>query len=222
MPSIFTSIKEITNFPNKFISPFGDDPIVPIYSSVPFLTDKNNCLPCAICGNNSVRNNILKTQAQKFSNFNQSEIKGSDISVGIAECLTQWSPDTSTICQGQSFTQTRTNQCTGEEETRPSIGTAIPNWSAWTPDVSTVCLGTSFQQSRTDLNEKCPSQTQQATGTSAPNWSAWTPDASTVPCNQIFQQTRNDLNGKCGQQNQSATGTNGCGPTLSVLFARWD
>lgn len=221
MPSIFTSTKEITNFPNKFISPFGDDPIVPIYSSIPFSNNQSNCLPCAICGNNSTRNKILKTQAEKFSNYNQSEINKSDISVGIAECLTQWIPDTSTVCQGQAFTQTRTNQCTSQQETRPAIGTAIPNWSAWSPSTSTVCLGTTFQQSRSDINGICSPQTQNATGTSAPNWSAWSPDASTIPCGQVFQQTRTDLNGKCDPQTQNSTGTNGC-QTLSVLFARFD
>lgn len=222
MPSIFTSTKEITNFPNKFISPFGDDPIVPIYSSIPFSNNQSNCLPCAICGNNSTRNKILKTQAEKFSNYNQSEINKSDISVGISpSCWSEWTPSTSTICLGIPFQQSRLNVCTGESENRSSVGTSAPDWSSWSPDASTVCLGSSFQQSRSDLNGKCESQTQTATGTSTPNWSSWSPDASTIPCGQVFQQTRTDLNGKCDPQTQNSTGTNGC-QTLSVLFARFD
>jgi len=207
MPSIFTSTKEITNFPNKFISPFGDDPIVPLFSSIPFKTE-SDCLPCAICGNNSTRNNILKTQAEKFSNYNQNKIDGEDVSVGISySCWLDWTPPASTICFGTPFQQSRSNVCTGESENRSSTGTSEPNWSAWSPDASTVCLGTSFQQSRTDLNEKCGSQTQNATGTSAPNWSAWSPDASTVCLGTSFQQSRTDLNGKCPSQTQQATGT---------------
>jgi hypothetical protein len=83
MPSIITATKEVTSFPNKFISPFGDDPVVPIYSSIPFTTSQNNCLPCAICGSNSTRNNILKTQADKFANYTQTIANPDDILVGF-------------------------------------------------------------------------------------------------------------------------------------------
>lgn len=83
MPSILTATKEVTNFPNKFISPFGDDPIVPIYSSIPFTTNQNNCLPCAVCGSNFERNNILKAQAEKFANYTQNISNMDDISVGF-------------------------------------------------------------------------------------------------------------------------------------------
>jgi hypothetical protein len=83
MPSILTATKEVTNFPNKFISPFGDDPIVPIYSSIPFTTNQNNCLPCAVCGSNFERNNILKAQAEKFANYTQNISSTDDISVGF-------------------------------------------------------------------------------------------------------------------------------------------
>lgn len=83
MPSITTSTKEVTNFPNKFISPFGDDPVVPLYSSIPFTTGQNNCLPCAICGSNSTRNNILKAQADRFANYTQTIANPDDILVGF-------------------------------------------------------------------------------------------------------------------------------------------
>jgi hypothetical protein len=83
MPSIITATKEVTNFPNKFISPFGDDPIVPIYSSIPFTTGQNNCLPCAVCGSNSTRSNILKAQADRFANYTQTIANPDDILVGF-------------------------------------------------------------------------------------------------------------------------------------------
>lgn len=83
MPSILTATKEVTNFPNKFISPFGDDPIVPIYSSIPFTTNENNCLPCAVCGSTFERNNILKAQAEKFANYTQNISNADNISVGF-------------------------------------------------------------------------------------------------------------------------------------------
>jgi len=81
MPSITTARLETTNFPNKFISPFGDDPVVPIYSAIPFTTGQNNCLPCAICGSNFTRNNILKAEAERFNNIQTSN--NEDILVGF-------------------------------------------------------------------------------------------------------------------------------------------
>jgi len=81
MPSITTSKLDTTNFPNKFISPFGDDPVVPIYSSIPFSTGQNNCLPCAICGSNFQRNNILKAEAERFNTIQTSNQE--DILVGF-------------------------------------------------------------------------------------------------------------------------------------------
>jgi hypothetical protein len=83
MPSIITATKEVTSFPNKYISPFGDDPVVPIYSAIPFTTGQNNCLPCAICGSNSTRNNILKAQADRFANYTQTIANPDDILVGF-------------------------------------------------------------------------------------------------------------------------------------------
>ena len=81
MPSITTARLETTNFPNKFISPFGDDPVVPVYSSIPFTTSQNNCLPCAICGSNFTRNNFLTAEAGRFNNIQTSN--NEDILVGF-------------------------------------------------------------------------------------------------------------------------------------------
>ena len=220
MPSIDKAKTRLTEFPNKFISPFADEFLVPVYSSIPFEKKQNECLPCALCGTYNERQDALDQIASQFAGFKQGPI-ADEIFVGITDCWAAWTPDPSTVCLGTTFQQTRQNNCTGQSQNRTSTGTSAPNWSVWTPDTSTVCLGTTFQQTRNDLNGKCGSQTQNATGTSAPNWSAWTPDPSTIPCGQVFQQTRNDLNGKCGSQTQNNTGTNGC-QTLKVLFARFE
>ena len=81
MPSITSSKLDATNFPNKFISPFGDDPVVPIYSSIPFSTGQNNCLPCAICGSSFDRQIILKAEAERFNTIQTSNKE--DILVGF-------------------------------------------------------------------------------------------------------------------------------------------
>jgi len=69
MPSIITASKPVTDFPNKFMSPFGDDVIVPLYSSVPLFNPQNNCIPCAACGNFDTRNIIIQQQAERFQNY---------------------------------------------------------------------------------------------------------------------------------------------------------
>lgn len=50
MPSIYDSTKKITEFPNRYSSPYGNDLVVPVYSSVPITgTAKGECLPCVVC-----------------------------------------------------------------------------------------------------------------------------------------------------------------------------
>ena len=72
--------------------------------------------------------------------------------------VTSWSPAASTVCSGESFTQT--NNCGG---TRSATGTkSCPSGctvSSWSPDPSTYCSGTSFTQT-----SNC-STTRSATGT---------------------------------------------------------
>ena len=69
MPTISTASVQVTNFPNKFISPFGNDPIVPLYSSVPLFNPQNNCLPCVACGNLNARSTIIQQQADRFKDY---------------------------------------------------------------------------------------------------------------------------------------------------------
>jgi hypothetical protein len=59
MPSIQTASIPVTSFPNEFVSPWGNDEVIPLYSSVPLKTPAVGCLPCVVCGNSSVRDQIV-------------------------------------------------------------------------------------------------------------------------------------------------------------------
>ena len=65
MPNIETASVPITSFPNIFISPFGNDNITPLYSSVPLLST-GTCLPCVTCGNSVQRNVSIQNAASKY------------------------------------------------------------------------------------------------------------------------------------------------------------
>jgi len=82
MPSIIDASVKVTEFPNRFVSPFGDDPIVPLYSSVPIPIEDNSCLPCVVCGNFLTRNKVIQRQAEIFSGYIPSELGGNEIRVG--------------------------------------------------------------------------------------------------------------------------------------------
>lgn len=70
--------------------------------------------------------------------------------------VSSWSPATSTVCSGTSFTQT--NNCGGSRSaTGTKSCTCTP--TSWSPDPSTVCSGTAFTQT-----SNC-STTRSATGT---------------------------------------------------------
>jgi len=56
MPSIDDATKEIESYPNLFISPFGNDGVIQLFSSIPFGNQNNaECLPCVICGTTQTR-----------------------------------------------------------------------------------------------------------------------------------------------------------------------
>lgn len=82
MPSIIDASVKVTEFPNRFVSPFGDDPVVPLYSSVPIQNTNENCLPCVVCGNFATRNKVIQQQAERFKGYIPSELAGNEISVG--------------------------------------------------------------------------------------------------------------------------------------------
>jgi hypothetical protein len=59
MPTIAQASEPITEFPNLYMSPFGSDGIIPLYSSIPIKTTNNSCLPCVVCGNSNTRKQII-------------------------------------------------------------------------------------------------------------------------------------------------------------------
>jgi len=61
MPSIQTASKQVTSFPNEYVSPFGNDLIIPLYSSVPLKSPVSGFLPCVVCGNSILRNEIISS-----------------------------------------------------------------------------------------------------------------------------------------------------------------
>jgi hypothetical protein len=69
MPSISTLSEPITDFPNRFVSPYGNDPLVPLYSSLPLFNGQPNCMPCAACGTLDTRNVIIQQQAERFKGY---------------------------------------------------------------------------------------------------------------------------------------------------------
>jgi hypothetical protein len=83
MPSITTASKQVTDFPFRYISPFKDDPVVPLYSSVPLFAPQAGCLPCAACGNYADRKKIIAQQANRFKDYIPNEIAGNNPKAGF-------------------------------------------------------------------------------------------------------------------------------------------
>jgi hypothetical protein len=59
MPTIQDANTKIANFPNKFVSPFGNEAITPFYSSVPLRSPVEGCLECVVCGSVVQREQII-------------------------------------------------------------------------------------------------------------------------------------------------------------------
>jgi hypothetical protein len=76
MPSILTAATPITEFPNKYISPYGNDGVIPVYSSIPIYNTPTNsiCLPCVICGNSMTRREINTTQSIGYETINKTGV----------------------------------------------------------------------------------------------------------------------------------------------------
>jgi hypothetical protein len=83
MPSITTATREITSFPFKYITPFKNDAVVPLYSSIPLFNPEKGCLPCAACGNYADRKKIIAQQANRFKGYIPNEIAGNNAKVGF-------------------------------------------------------------------------------------------------------------------------------------------
>lgn len=70
MPSIADASIPVTQFPYKFVSPFSDDIVVPLYSSINFIDpQKTTCLPCVICGTIKARRDAIEEQASRYKNY---------------------------------------------------------------------------------------------------------------------------------------------------------
>jgi hypothetical protein len=67
MPTIQDANTKITNFPNKFVSPWGNDAITPLYSSMPLKSPVEGCLECIVCGSSNERYRIISS-----NNFDRS------------------------------------------------------------------------------------------------------------------------------------------------------
>jgi hypothetical protein len=66
MPSINTASVPVFSFPNLFVSPFGNDGVIPLYSSIPIdERTSSSCLPCVVCGNSNVRAQVVAAEAMK-------------------------------------------------------------------------------------------------------------------------------------------------------------
>ena len=74
MPSIAKGKIKLTEFPNKFISPFANESLVPLYSSIPFDKNQNNCLPCALCGTYSERQDSINQIGSQYEEFKQGPV----------------------------------------------------------------------------------------------------------------------------------------------------
>jgi hypothetical protein len=81
MPSIVTASIPVTRFKSQFVSPFGNDGVIPLYSSIPILTAPENtaCLPCVVCGNSTTRYNIL---AQEATSVQSALVNSVNVAVG--------------------------------------------------------------------------------------------------------------------------------------------
>lgn len=86
MPSISQVSEPVTEFPNRFVSPFSDDPILPLYSSVPITSKYNACLPCVICSNSIVRSAVIREQANRFGGFDNAN----EVFVGVNSLDAFW------------------------------------------------------------------------------------------------------------------------------------
>jgi hypothetical protein len=117
---------------------------------------------------------------------------------------TEWTPSADTICEGETFSQTRTNTATSEEQEQLAVGTKHC-WTQWTPDASDYCQGATFTQTRTNTEDPAITQERQAEGTMPAQWSEWYPVGPMEDeiCEGVsFEQTvyRHDENWQCGEQ----------------------
>lgn len=130
---------------------------------------------------------------------------------------TDWAPSADTVCEGETFTQTRTNTATSESQEQSAVGTKSC-WNDWSPNAGDYCEGTTFTQTRTSTTNPSVTQERQAQGTLPAQWSPWYPVGPMEDeiCEGVsFEQTvyRHDESWFCGEQYdvQTAVGTKQAG-----------
>jgi len=75
MPTIVQASEKVVSFPNLYASPFGNDGIIPLYSSIPIESNNtNDCLPCVVCSNSVTRHQIILQQSLAFKSLNKDKI----------------------------------------------------------------------------------------------------------------------------------------------------
>ena len=141
---------------------------------------------------------------------------GSTTPVQQPSCtVSDWSPETGTVCAGDDFDQSRTlADCTTETQTATGTKFCSSTCPAtgWSPGADTVCQANSFTQSRT-LSD-CTTDTRIMTGTmncQSCSVQDWTPGTSSVCSGDTFTQSRR--NADCSTDTRTATGTRHC-PTV--------
>jgi hypothetical protein len=83
MPSITTASIPVTDFPYRFVFPFNDDGVVPLYSAINFINPKEtSCLPCCVCGTIKQRSNAIAEQASRYKNYVPNQTLKNQITVG--------------------------------------------------------------------------------------------------------------------------------------------
>jgi len=66
MPSIKSASTTVSVFPNQFVSPYGNDGVIPLYSSIPLQSGLGpDCVPCVVCGNSTKRAQVIAYEATK-------------------------------------------------------------------------------------------------------------------------------------------------------------
>ncbi len=76
MPTIAQLSEPVSVFPSVYISPFGNDGVIPLYSSIPLNNNTSGqCLPCVVCGNSKTRAEVISEEAQSNGFSNKSSIK---------------------------------------------------------------------------------------------------------------------------------------------------
>ena len=80
MPSITDASLAVKEYPNLFVSPYGNDGVIPLYSSVPLKSPVEGCLDCIVCGNSIVRQEVI-TQSGNGKNIISGGITISQIGI---------------------------------------------------------------------------------------------------------------------------------------------